>query len=298
MPGPETWAVAAAVSAAVQSDAAVSAAIQSAAPISAAVQSVNTALVLQSGLDSVVARYETYGPLAAAFLANLLATFGDKGQLVVVTLASRYDAKAVFAGAMAAFGLWSAVEVALGQWMVSVLPGDLITLLTGGLFLVFGAWTYWSAVESFRRAAGNGGRMLTGGGFDVGLSGAIVPDTVLARVGTYGGVLASFLFVLGAEFGDKTQLLTINLAATFPGAPVSVFVGVVGALAVRTGVDAFIGERVERYAPTRWIELGAGVVFIGFGLVVLGLVPVGFLYGLLGALVLLGLAGVLHKVEV
>lgn len=255
------------------------------------------AALLQSGLDAVVSRYAEYGPLAAAFLANLLATFGDKGQLVVVTLASRYDARKVFAGAMGAFALWSAVEVALGQWIVRVLPDGVIGAATGGLFLVFGVWTYWSAVGAFRKADGVDTPLVTGGGLDVGVSGRLLPDGVLDRVGAFGGVLASFLFILFAEFGDKTQLLTINLAATFPDSPVAVFVGVVAALGLRTGVDAVIGEQVERYTPTRWIELGAGVVFIGFGLAVLGLVPTGFLLGVLGALLLLGVAGVLRKAD-
>lgn len=58
-----------------------------------------------AGLQAVIDRYTAYGPLLAAFLANTLATFGDKGQLVVVTLASRYDAKRTFLGAMGAFTL-------------------------------------------------------------------------------------------------------------------------------------------------------------------------------------------------
>ncbi|WP_373188584.1 TMEM165/GDT1 family protein [Halolamina sp.] len=54
---------------------------------------------------------------------------GDKGQLVVVTLASRYDPKKVFFGTMGAFTLWSGLEVLLGQYVVSVLPGSTVTLL-------------------------------------------------------------------------------------------------------------------------------------------------------------------------
>lgn len=250
--------------------------------------------VLQSGLDAVIQHYSGHGPLATAFLANLLATFGDKGQLVVVTLASRYDPKKVFLGAMGAFGLWSAVEVLLGQYVVSVLPGDVVTLLTGGLFILFGLWTLYSALSSFRTTGGVTTLPFSGTALDVGLSGRIIPDSVLARLGRHGGTLAAFLFVLFAEFGDKTQLLTINLAATFPDAPVAVFIGVVGALALRTGVDAVIGERVERVVPTRYIELGASTVFLAFGLVVLGLAPESFLLGVLAALVVLGVVGAIR----
>lgn len=231
-------------------------------------------VALQSGLDGVVRRYAGFGPLAASFLANLLATFGDKGQLVVVTLASRYDAKKVFAGSMAAFGLWSAVEVLFGRWILSVVPGAVVGFVTGGLFLAFGLWSLRSAVGALRGDASSGSALVTSGGVDVGVPGALLPDRLLGRVGRHGGILVSFLFILFAEFGDKTQLLTINLAATFPDAPLPVFVGVVAALGLRTGVDALIGERVERRLPTAWIELVAAAVFCWFGLVVFGVAPV------------------------
>ncbi len=251
------------------------------------------ALPLQSGLDAVIGRYAAHGPLAAAFLANLLATFGDKGQLVVITLASRYDAKTVFIGAMGAFSLWSALEVAFGQYVVSVLPAGVVTLLTGGLFVLFGLWTARSSVRGFRD--GEQPLSLTSGtGLDVGLTGMLVPDALLARVGRYGGLLTGFLFVLFAEFGDKTQLLTINLAATFPDAPVSVFVGVIAALALRTGVDAVIGEKVEAVLPTHYIEAGAALVFLAFGVVVLG-APTVVLYAAIGALIVAATVGVLRR---
>ena len=230
-------------------------------------------VALQSGLDAVVGRYAGYGPLLAAFLANLLATVGDKGQLVVVTLASRYDAKKVFVGSMAAFGLWSAVEVTLGQWILATLPEGAMAAVAGGLFLAFGLWSLQSAGRAFRAGESLDSTLVTSGGFEVGLSGRLLPDGVVERVGTHGGVLASFVFIAFAEFGDKTQLLTINLAATFPDAPVAVFVGVVAALGLRTGVDALVGERVERWLPTAWLEFFAAGVFCWFGLVVFGVAP-------------------------
>lgn len=226
-----------------------------------------TATPLATGLQQVIQRYDGYGPLAAAFLANLLATFGDKGQLVVVTLASRYDAKKVFVGAMAAFSLWSTIEIVFGHVIVTVLPGAAITLLTGGLFVLFGLWTLKSAIVTFGEESDDR-PLLTGGGMDVGMSGTLLPDGLLTRMGAYGGVLTTFVFILFAEFGDKTQLLTINLSTTFPNSPLSVFVGVVAALGLRTGLDAFIGERFERVLPTKWLELLAAAVFLAFGAVV------------------------------
>lgn len=254
---------------------------------------VGTVLPLQdAGLQALIEQYADYGPLLAAFLVNLLATFGDKGQLVVITLASRYDAKKVFAGSMAAFGLWSALEVVFGQAILAVLPAGVVTALTGALFLLFGLWTAKSAVDRRRRddRPVDDGLLLGDGGLDAGWTGRLLPEGALARFGSYGGVLTSFVFIMFAEFGDKTQALTINLAIVFPDAPLSVFVGVIAALGLRTGLDALIGERVEAYLPLALIEAVAAAIFLAFGLLVFGVVPPWVLLGTLAvaAAVVLG----------
>ncbi|MFC4552216.1 MULTISPECIES: TMEM165/GDT1 family protein [Halorussus] len=213
-----------------------------------AAQTMTTPLVAQN-VGSLVQRYAVYGPLVAAFVANLVGTFGDKGQVAVVTLASEKSWAGVFAGAMAAFAAWSALEVALGGWLVAAIPRSLLTVATAGLFAAFGAWTLWNAVERFRESED--------GGADEASS------SLLDRFDDRRGAVAGFALVAVAEFGDKTQLLTIALAAAFPDRPLSVFVGVMAAIALRTGVDAVVGEALGNRLPLRWVELAAGVAFVG-----------------------------------
>lgn len=253
------------------------------------------------GLESTISQYADYGPLAASFLANLLATFGDKGQLVVITLAARYDARRVFVGAMAAFGLWSALEVAFGSYVTAILPPGGMTVITGGLFLAFGLLTLRNALARYRvtqlpwplgprppsptepssSTSSPDRPPLANGGSSV--------PAFAARFSTrYGAIVTSFVFIVFAEFGDKTQALTIALAGTFPDAPLSVFVGVVAALGLRTGIDALIGERIEHFIPTRSVEVAAGIVFLAFGLAVFDVLSETMLVGVV-VLVVLGL---------
>lgn len=246
-----------------------------------------------SGVMDVIARYEAYGPLLASFLSNLLATFGDKGQLVVVMLASRYDPKRVFLGAMAAFGLWSALEVVFGAWITSVLPAAMMSVLTGSLFLAFGVWT---AVSVVRQTPGDTALQTISDESRTDGAGTAAPGTRLLpgsmqRLGEYGPVVTSFLFILLAEFGDKTQLLTINLAATFPESPVLVFLGVMAALGLRTGIDAVIGGRARRYLPSRLIQLAAAVVFVAFGLTIFGVISSRALLAIVAVSILSAVAG-------
>jgi putative Ca2+/H+ antiporter (TMEM165/GDT1 family) len=237
--------------------------------------------LVAAAVGGVVDRYDTYGPLLGSFLANTLATFGDKGQLVVLALAARYDTRKVFVGAMGAFAAWSALEVLLGAWITSVLPPGVMAFVTGGLFVGFALLTFREALQQLRvtqlpwplgpRPAN------TDGGHDV------LSERVQRVTAGHGAVVASFLAIGVAEFGDKTQALTIALAAHFPESKLLVFVGVVAALALRTGVDAYIGDHLEHRLPTGAIELAAGIVFLAFGLTALGVITEA---GLLAAILL------------
>lgn len=249
---------------------------------------------MPAGLEQIIEQYAAYGPLLAAFLTNLLATFGDKGQLVVITLAAHYDTRRVFVGAMAAFGLWSALEVAFGSYVTALLPAGAISIVAGGLFLVFGVLTLRDALGQFRATPlpwPLGPRRAptdTDGG-------ASVPGFAVRFTHSYGAIATSFVFVMFAEFGDKTQALTIALAGTFPDAPLSVFAGVVAALGLRTGVDALIGDRVEEHIPARHVQVAAGVIFLAFGLAVFGTISETVLVAVVTVVVLAILALVLHR---
>lgn len=225
---------------------------------------------MASGLEQIIADYAQYGPFAASFLTNLLATFGDKGQLVVITLATTYDAKRVFVGSMAAFGLWSALEVAFGSYATAILPAGTITLITGGLFIAFGLLSLRTGLSQFRATQlpwplGPRQPTDTDGGITI-------PAFAARYTARYGAIATSFVFIMFAEFGDKTQALTIALAGTFPDQPLAVFLGVVTALGLRTGVDAIIGERAEAYIPNRHVQVAASIVFLAFGLAVFGII--------------------------
>lgn len=76
-----------------------------------------------------------------------------------------------------------------------------------------------------------------------------------------------------AELGDKTQLAVFTLVTQYKN-PWPIFIGGSLALTAVTLIGAFLGELVSRYVPTNWVQLGAGLLFVGIGIVVLwGAVP-------------------------
>ena len=76
--------------------------------------------------------------------------------------------------------------------------------------------------------------------------------------------ITSFVLVLIAEMADKTQLLTLSLACRYPAR--KVLIGVALAIAVLNVVAVAIGAVAGQFIPVTAVKIGAGVIFIGFGL--------------------------------
>lgn len=71
-----------------------------------------------------------------------------------------------------------------------------------------------------------------------------------------------------AELGDKTQLAVFTLVTTHKD-PLAVFLGAAVALTIVTLIGAVFGQFVSRYVPTNYLQVAAGILFVGIGIFVL-----------------------------
>lgn len=198
-----------------------------------------------------------------AFILVGLAELGDKSQLLLLGFAARYRPLKVIIGAAIAILVLQAVGVIAGGVIGAYLPTRVIAVAAGVLFVVFGVLTWRSA----------------GRGEDEGEAGSP------AR---FGPVLTVAAALLLAEFGDKTQLMTMSIAAD-PGAALRTL-GAVGsgisvpeAGAVTTGLGVWLGSSLGFLAadllaivagavlgarlPERAIGRFSGAVFVVFGVI-------------------------------
>jgi len=80
------------------------------------------------------------------------------------------------------------------------------------------------------------------------------------------GSLEAFLVAFGvvfvAEFGDKTQLLTLGLAARYRALPV--LLGLVLGAALLNALSVTVGALLGARLPTELVNIVAGLLFIGF----------------------------------
>jgi len=168
--------------------------------------------------------------------------FGDKTQLGVLTLSARYKLRApIFLGAMAAFAIVCTLGVAIGEALLSVLPVWLLSKISGIVFLALGLLM----LKELKK------------------------EEASSMIGQRRGPFAStFLMIFVSEFGDKTQIAMITLAAKF-GSPFEVLIGALLALGAITALGTLVGERIARIVPIKIIRKTAAAIFVAIGLLTL-----------------------------
>jgi putative Ca2+/H+ antiporter (TMEM165/GDT1 family) len=186
-----------------------------------------------------------FGVFLSTFGIIFLAELGDKTQLTAMALATKYPWKRIFIGIAAAFAILNLGAVIVGQVLFSFLPLFWIKIASGSLFLFFGITT------------------LRGAGFS-----KDEEEAEESRLKPKGPVATSFVMILLAELGDKTQLVTTSLAAQHDSTT-AVFAGSTLALWIVSLVGIFVGKQLTRFIPLAAIHKGAACLFLIFGIVIL-----------------------------
>ncbi|HWP62727.1 MAG TPA: TMEM165/GDT1 family protein [Candidatus Binatia bacterium] len=184
-------------------------------------------------------------PFAIAFGVVFAAEFGDKTQLMVLTLAARLRALPVLVGVAVAAAAVSGVSVALGAGLGAVIPTTLVTALAGLVFLLFAVWTARGEDDEDDEAA------------EATLGGGGVARSAL-------GVAVAFFL---AELGDKTMLATVALAAR--AEPLATWAGAALALVAVNAIAIAVGRQLGTRLPKTLVRRLAAAAFAVFGVLLL-----------------------------
>ncbi len=169
-----------------------------------------------------------------SFLLIALAEFGDKSQLVCMTLASRHRGLPVALGAIAAFAVLNLLAVMFGAAVSAWLPAWVVTLAVGLLFAVFGiAALRFNEEEDDEKIIEQAGKSI---------------------------FATTFLMIFLAEFGDKTQIAVAGLGSTGTGLPV--WLGSTLALSTTSLLGIYASQRFVGRLPLKWIHRVSGVLFL------------------------------------
>ncbi len=173
----------------------------------------------------------------ASFLFVLLAEMGDKTQLLAMAFAAKYDAYKVLIAVFIATILNHSLAVAVGRFLTTVIPMDIISLVAALSFILFGLWTI------------RGDKL----------------DGEDKKTSKFGPIVTVGIAFFLAEMGDKTQLATISLAVQYRNA-FSVLMGTTLAMVAADAIGITIGVIMRKHIPEKSIKWFSAIVFILFGL--------------------------------
>lgn len=173
-----------------------------------------------------------------------LAELGDKSQLAAMTFAARYRASTVLLAITLATATINLISVVVGGALGAALPTDGISVLAGVSFVVVGAWTFLGDGDD------HDDRDIS--------AGARSGRSVFATVG-----VTFFL----AELGDKTMVATVALATDH--GLVGTWLGATLAMVLAGALAIAVGRQVGAWLPERVIRIGASIVFVVFGLILI-----------------------------
>jgi putative Ca2+/H+ antiporter (TMEM165/GDT1 family) len=176
--------------------------------------------------------------LLPAFIAALLAEWGDKTQLVIVVLAARYGKP--------------------GPLLIGVAIGA----LASGLFASF-AGTLMHGTVTLRALSLLVGVSLIFAGASAFIS-RKTPDYAATLAGP--AILAAALGLFLAEFGDRTQFITFALAAHGDALLLPAFGSAAGVFVANVPA-VLLGPALAKAVPVTAIRAGGGVLFLIAGLI-------------------------------
>lgn len=170
----------------------------------------------------------------ATFLLITLAEFGDKSQLVCMTLAARHRGLPVILGAIAAFAILNLLAVLFGAAVAAWLPEWVVTAAVGTLFAVFG-------ISALRYQEED-------------------DDDEIEEKPGHNVFATTFLLIFLAEFGDKTQIAVAGMGSTANS--LAVWAGATLALASTSVLGVIAGQKLLHRLPLVWIHRISGAFFL------------------------------------
>jgi len=185
-----------------------------------------------------------------------LAELGDKSQFLALGLSARYGAARVAIGLVLSTITTMLLAVLAGQALGALINPYVMAIVSGVLFVGFGIWTLISREDDGADEQVLGDRS--------GFSQRLAKNPVVR----------SYLTFFVAEFGDKTQLLALTLAAgaspAVLGYPAPVIIGVVTAgaaigMIASSGLAIILGSVLGKAIPRPLVARLSAGVFMGVG---------------------------------
>ncbi|MBD2440769.1 TMEM165/GDT1 family protein [Nostoc sp. FACHB-110] len=194
----------------------------------------------------------------AALLLITVSELGDKTFFIAVILAMHHSRRLVFAGVIAALAAMTILSVVFGQ-AASLLPKVYIHYAEIALFIAFGIKLLYDA-SKMPAAAGNNDVV------EEAEAAVKQADLQLPKRKTPWAIITeAFVLTFMAEWGDRTQIATIALAASYN--PIGVTTGAIVGHGICAAIAVIGGKLIAGRISERQLTLIGGCLFLIFGVV-------------------------------
>ncbi|WP_424004103.1 TMEM165/GDT1 family protein [Haloarcula salina] len=199
--------------------------------------------------------------VAIAAGAQLAVLPGEKVQFIIAGLSTRFNPFLVVSAAGAAFAGWTALEVWLGSTVTTLLPDIVLDSLTAVMFVLFAVLLVRTAPAADEDGDADPATSFTtdGGQLDV-----RVPLFDWQVPNALGGFLPIFAMMAFGEFGDKTQLVTVTLAAQYSAHASAIWAGEMLAIIPVSLVNALFFHRFAHRVDLRKAHFAGAGLFLFF----------------------------------
>jgi Ca2+/H+ antiporter, TMEM165/GDT1 family len=171
-------------------------------------------------------------PLIAIAAAEL----GDKTQISILLLSSKTKKHIeLLLGIILAFVIVDGIAVLAGAWITTIVPIDILKLISGFIFILFGLIMLIKKDREDKEKTVDKNIFLTG-----------------------------FLLIMVTEWGDKTQIAAALFAINYN--PYLVFLGTILALTILSIIAIFLGKIISERINEKLITKIGGIAFIVLGI--------------------------------
>jgi len=181
---------------------------------------------------------------AAVFPVIFLGELPDKTMFASLVMATRGRPFAVWLGATAAFAVHVVIATTVGVLLIDILPHEAVELAVALTFFAGAGFALYDGLRS---------------GDD---EEQVDPGAAVMR--RRRSAITTFVLIFLAEWGDLTQVLTINLAARYH-APWSVGTGALLAMAAVAGIAVAGGQGLLRFVNVSVVRIITAIVLIILG---------------------------------
>jgi len=209
---------------------------------------------IAASLPLVVAKDTLGQAFASSFAMIIVSELGDKTFFIAAILAMRMDRLSVFIGAAGALAAMTMLSACIGVVLPALLSPQYTTWAVICLFVFFG-------IKLLREAYG-----MFASGEGVGASGELeeTERELEKDKGSRSTAAQAFVLTFLAEWGDRSQIATIALAAA--GSPVGVTLGGVVGHSCCTALAVLGGRVLATRISERAVVAAGGVLFMGFAI--------------------------------